>query len=117
VQSDSEKFMLAGPDDVQVSPQSITGIALILHELATNAAKYRALGHSQGKLLVSWTVSDVLLLEWSERGGPVHAAPSSSGFGGTLVQRTVEGRFKGTIEYRWKAHGLDIEIRIPLHSL
>jgi two-component sensor histidine kinase len=116
VQSDSEKFMLAGPE-VEISPQSVTGVALILHELATNAAKYGALGHAEGKLLVSWTVSDVLLLEWSERGGPVHAEPTGSGFGGTLVKRTVEGQFKGTIDYRWKAHGLDIEIRIPLHSL
>jgi two-component sensor histidine kinase len=117
VQADSEKFMLAGPEDVQISPQSITGIALILHELATNAAKYGALGHAEGKLLVSWTVSDVLQLEWSERGCPAHAAPSSTGFGGTLVKRTVEGQFKGTIEYRWKPHGLDIEIRLPMHSL
>jgi two-component sensor histidine kinase len=113
VQSDSEKFMLSGPD-LQVSPQSITGIALILHELATNAAKYGALGHSDGKLLVSWTISDLLQLEWSEREGPAHSTPTSTGFGGTLVKRTVEGQFKGTIEYRWKPHGLDIEIRIPL---
>ena len=118
VQSDSEKFMLAGPDNVLISPDSVTGIALIMHELATNAAKYGALGHAEGKLLVSWTVvSDMLQLEWSERGSPVKAAPSTTGFGGTLVKRTVQGQFKGTIEYRWEPHGLDIVIRLPLHAL
>src|ERR1700761_1890595 len=101
VQSDRDKVSLTGPDDVQISPQSMTGIALVLHELATNAAKYGALGHSDGKLLVSWTVTDVLDLEWSERGSPVQSAPSSSGFGSTLVRRTIEGQFQGTIEYHW----------------
>lgn len=117
VLSDSDKVLLAGPDDVEISPESMTGIALVLHELATNAAKYGALGHAQGKLLVSWTVSDMLRLEWSERGSPVQSMPSSTGFGSTLVKRTVEGQFKGVIEYGWKPHGLDIEIRLPLHCL
>jgi two-component sensor histidine kinase len=115
-QPDSEKFALTGPD-VQISPNSITGIALVLHELATNAAKYGALKHPDGKLLVSWTMSDVLDLEWSERGGPAASAPSRTGFGGTLTRRTVESQFKGTIKYRWEPHGLDISIRIPVTSL
>lgn len=115
-QPDSEKFALIGPD-VQISPNSITGIALILHELATNAAKYGALKHPDGKLLVSWTMSDVLDLKWRERGGPGASAPSRTGFGGTLTKRTVESQFKGTIEYRWEPDGLDISIRIPASSL
>jgi two-component sensor histidine kinase len=65
----SQKFPLTGPD-VQISPKSMTGIALILHELATNAAKYGALGHADGRLLVSWTVSKTLDLQWCERGNP-----------------------------------------------
>ncbi len=115
-QTGSEKFFLYGPD-VQISPRSITGIALILHELATNAAKYGALKHPDGRLLVSWAMSDVLSLEWSERGGPPSSAPSKTGFGGTLTRRTVESQFKGTIEYRWEPSGLDISIRLPMASL
>jgi two-component sensor histidine kinase len=115
VQTGSEKFLLAG-DDLNISAQSITGIALVLHELATNAAKYGALGHPDGKLLVLWKVAEVFELDWSERGSPA-AAPSRSGFGSMLVRRTVEGQFKGTIEYRWKPEGLDIGIRLPLHAL
>lgn len=115
-QQGSEKVSLTGPD-LHVSPKSITGIALILHELATNAAKYGALKHPEGKLVVCWTVSDVLSLEWSERGVPALSAPSRTGFGGTLTRRTVESQFKGTIEYRWEARGLDISIRLPMPSL
>jgi two-component sensor histidine kinase len=117
VQSDRDKVLLAGPDDVQIHPQSITGVALVLHELATNAAKYGALGHPDGKLLVSWTVSDTLDLEWSERGSPVQSMPTSTGFGSTLVNRTVEGQFKGVIDYRWDPQGLNVVIRLPLHAL
>ena len=116
-QADRDKVLLAGPDDVQISPQSMTGVALVLHELATNAAKYGALGHSDGKLLVSWTVTDMLDLEWSERGSPVQSAPSKTGFGSTLVKRTIEGQFKGTIDYRWDPQGLNVAIRLPLHAL
>jgi two-component sensor histidine kinase len=116
VQANSEKFSLIGPE-VSISPKAITGVALILHELATNAAKYGALGHPGGRLLVSWTTIDVLDLQWSERGGPVQAAPSGRGFGSTLIKRTVDGQFKGTIDYRWEAHGLDIAIRLPMHAL
>ncbi len=115
-QTASEKFSLSGPD-VQISPKSITGIALILHELATNAAKYGALKHPDGKLLVSWAISEVLSLEWSERGVPAPSAPSKTGFGGTLTRRTVESQFKGTIEYRWEPSGLDISIRLSIASL
>jgi len=115
-QPGSEKFFLSGPD-VQISPRSITGIALILHELATNAAKYGALKHLDGKLIVSWAVSDVLSLEWNERGVAAPSAPSRTGFGGTLTRRTVESQFKGSIEYRWEPSGLDISIRLPTASL
>ena len=111
----SEKISLSGPD-VQISPKSITNMALILHELATNAAKYGALKHAEGRLLVSWTVSDVLSLEWSERGF-APSPPSKTGFGGTLTKRTVESQFKGSIEYRWEPCGLDILIRLPKLSL
>jgi two-component sensor histidine kinase len=116
VQQGSEKFSLTGPD-VAISPKSITGVALILHELATNAAKYGALGHPDGKLVVSWTVSEALHLEWSERGNPARSAPSRTGFGGTLTKRTVESQFGGTIEYRWGPDGLNISIRLPVRAL
>ncbi|MCE4226227.1 GAF domain-containing protein [Methylobacterium sp. C25] len=117
VQDGTEKFMLAGSDDVLISPRAITGISLVLHELATNAAKYGALGHPDGKLLVSWSLAEMLQIEWSERGGPVPAARGAKGFGSKLIHRTVEGQFQGKIIYRWEPHGLDIMISLPVGML
>src|ERR1700753_3569189 len=100
VQPGSEKFSLTGPD-VSISPKAITGVALILHELATNAAKYGALGHPEGKLQVFWTVSEALDLDWRERGNPAPSAPSRTGFGGTLTRGTAGGQFGGPTARRW----------------
>jgi two-component sensor histidine kinase len=116
-QADAGKIVLQGPDDVQVSRKSITGIALILHELATNAAKYGALGRRDGTLSVSWSVSDVLELRWAEEGGPTVVAPTGTGFGSKLTKRTVEGQFHGTIAYDWRSDGLQVLIRLPAERL
>ncbi|WP_354042482.1 GAF domain-containing protein [Devosia sp. UYZn731] len=114
---EGDKFMLAGSDDLQISSRATTNIALVLHELATNAAKYGALSHPDGKLLISWSSVEDLQIEWSERGGPVPAAPTRVGFGSKLINRVVEGQLRGTINYRWEPHGLDIMIQLPLKSV
>ena len=90
---------------------------MILHELAMNAAKYGALGHPDGRLHVSWEVTDGLRLDWRERGGLVAAPPSKTGFGGRLIRRTVEIQFGGTIDYRWESVGLTIAIHLPSMAL
>lgn len=98
------------------SLQSVTGIALVLHELATNAAKYGALGHPDGKLIVSWTASDLLRLEWSERGSPAPAEPSNTGVGGNLIRARSKDS-QGTLKNGWDPNGLDIVIRISIRAL
>jgi two-component sensor histidine kinase len=113
VQDDGGRIVVAGPEDVQISPRAVTGIALILHELATNAAKYGALSRPEGRLLVSWCISNVLELQWSEEGGPEVNVPSGMGFGSRLTKRTVEGQFYGTIDYDWRPDGLCVVIRLP----
>jgi CheY-like chemotaxis protein len=66
-------------------------LALILHELGTNARKYGALSTSSGRIVLSWTVSDdCLSLEWVERGGPVTSLPEKTGFGTTLIEQSVK---------------------------
>jgi two-component sensor histidine kinase len=108
---------VAGPD-VMVSSSAITGIALVFHELATNAAKYGALRHGGGKLTVSWTISEALEVQWSERGHSEEiSAPSRSGFGSKLVRRMVEGQLKGTISYDWQPDGLSVNLTLPSAEL
>lgn len=110
----ADKVLLTGGNEL-VSPHAITGLSLILHELATNAAKYGALSMHDGRLMVSWAlVDDLFEINWSERGGPSPTPPTHSGFGSTLIKRTVERQFQGTINYDWRPEGLDVRLRLFL---
>ncbi len=82
-----DRFLLQGPDAV-LSDQTYTGIALVLHELATNAVKHGALSQSSGRVDLVWEVGDAdLRMHWTETGGPVVSKPESSGFGLNLLRR------------------------------
>jgi len=116
VEGKSDRVILSGPDDVMISPTTITGISMVLHELATNAAKYGALSAPYGVLTVTWERSTDLRLVWTERGSAT-CQPGHSGFGSKLTKRTIEGQYGGTIDYLWNDDGLDITIHLPLTSL
>jgi two-component sensor histidine kinase len=75
-----------------VKPDLIQPLMLVLHELATNAAKYGALSTPQGRVRFSWTVMTApgkISLDWRESGGPKVAAASSKGFGSRLLEGAV----------------------------
>ena len=110
------RVTLKGGEDIFISPDHLTAIALILHELATNAAKYGALGTLEGNVTVSCSRTDAVEILWSERGGPLVAEPSKMGFGSSLVKRSVEG-LRGEMTNYWKPEGLDVTMRIPVDAL
>jgi two-component sensor histidine kinase len=97
-----------------VGETAATGIALVLHELATNSMKYGALSEQTGTLdVTSATEADQILLTWLERGGPSVGAPDGpAGFGSQLVNRTVSGQLGGSINYDWSEGGLIVTLRI-----
>jgi two-component sensor histidine kinase len=97
-----------------VGHASATGIALVLHELATNSMKYGALSAPEGTLDISSIIEgDDILLTWLERGGPNVIAPEEGhGFGSKLVQRTVSGQLGGSIDYDWNEDGLIVALRM-----
>ena len=105
---------LDGPD-VAIRPSAITSLALVLHELATNAAKYGALSNPEGQVSVQWKLRDAgLELLWREAGGPVvESAPQRTGFGTVLAQRSVEMQLAGEIVYEWAPDGLRVRIVLP----
>jgi len=105
--------------DVEVSGSAVTGLALVLHEFTTNAAKYGALLVPTGSVRISSTVSDEdYSMTWTEKGGPaVLGPPAKKGFGGVLTSRTVKGQFGGELIYRWEPAGLEICMRLPLARL
>jgi two-component sensor histidine kinase len=112
------RIILNGPD-VPVGAKAVTGLALALHETATNAVKYGALSRPSGSVRVTWAArGDDLHLEWDETGGPfIDAAPLARGFGSILTERSVTGELAGKIEHDWRRNGLKLKLSVPLERL
>jgi PAS domain S-box-containing protein len=109
---------LNGPE-VQFGGEAVTSLALVFHELATNAAKYGALSTPAGVVAVRWLVeNDELVVTWTETGGPiVEHAPLAGGFGSILAERSVVGQLSGKLELNWQPEGLVAIIRVPTERL
>jgi two-component sensor histidine kinase len=112
------RIILNGPD-VPVGAKAVTGLALALHETATNAAKYGALSQPSGSIRVTWDASgDDLHLEWDETGGPeINVTPRARGFGSILTERSVADDLGGKIEHDWRRNGLRLKLSVPLERL
>lgn len=117
-EQDDGRIAIAGPE-VAVGGHAVTSLALLLHELATNAAKYGALSNASGRIAVIWTVEEGgLSLSWAERDGPsADGLANVDGFGTWLVDSTVKGQLQGQIARRWDAAGLTILMTMPLDRL
>jgi two-component sensor histidine kinase len=113
-----ERFMARGPK-ILLGERATNGLALVLHELATNAAKYGALKSESGLVELSWRAEDkMLVIEWGERGGPpIDRPPDTTGFGTRLSQSTVVGQFGGELRYDWRPEGLAVTITVPIENL
>ena len=107
-----------GPD-ILIRGKASMGLALLLHEMATNAAKYGALTLETGHVEVSWRVAeDELLLTWREHGGPpVNGQPEHEGFGSLLSRLTVTSQLGGKISHDWNYEGLTVNLSAPLARL
>jgi two-component sensor histidine kinase len=100
-----ERVVAEGPA-AMLLPATAQAVALALHELATNAAKYGALSTDTGKLQLKWSIgSEALEFEWTETGGPPAAPPSSLGFGLSIVRSSIEAQFRGGVVYDWQPEG------------
>jgi two-component sensor histidine kinase len=109
---------VTGPD-ITIDGASVTSFALLLHEFATNAAKYGALSLPEGLLDISCSESEeVFTVVWSERNGPlIEREPDSTGFGTLLAKATVHGQLHGEIRRDWKHEGLTITVAFPTRSI
>jgi PAS domain S-box-containing protein len=98
--------------DVPVGAASVTAFALLLHEFATNAAKYGALSVPQGHIDIQCSeAGSRFTMEWIERGGPpVAETAATEGFGGLLVRLTAKQQLRGEVERQWKRDGLEIRL-------
>ncbi len=113
-----QRIIIEGEDAV-FDDQAATPVALLFHELATNAAKYGALSNEEGSVsLQTRSQGKRFILEWTERGGPViEAAPDRTGFGTSLTQLSVESQLGGRLERRWEPEGLKVTADIPRTAL
>lgn len=113
-----EAIAIEGEDAI-FDDQAATPVALLFHELATNAAKYGALSMPEGRVTVrSGYTEDAFRLTWTEEGGPhLDGPPETSGFGFTLARLAVEGQLGGKLERRWEPTGLRLMATLPVTAL
>jgi PAS domain S-box-containing protein len=109
------RTQIDGPP-VMLKPDAAQAIAVALHELATNAAKYGALSEAAGQVRVEWSPSadGRLVLRWTETGGPPVRPPTRRGFGTHVMEAMIRGHVKGDVRLDWRAEGLACEITLPM---
>jgi PAS domain S-box-containing protein len=101
--------------EIQLQPATAQTLALALHELVTNSAKYGALSTLSGRLTIKWEIhADVLQMVWEERDGPLVEKPASRGFGTRSVIASIESQLGGQAEFDWRSEGLICRLSVPL---
>ena len=111
-EKDEGRVQIDGPQ-VLLEPNAAQVVAVTLHELATNAAKYGALSVPNGQIGLKWLheADGRLILHWREIGGPAVKTPTHQGFGTRVIERTI-GQLKGKARFDWHADGLVCEITL-----
>ena len=110
---DSRRIRVASPK-INVGEASSTSLALVIHELATNSAKYGALSVASGLLDVTCADDDgEVVIVWTERGGPIVAAPEKPpGYGSRMIARTLSAQLGGYIAMNWSREGVIATLRL-----
>jgi PAS domain S-box-containing protein len=113
----SRQVGIRGPD-VWLQPGAALTMALVFHELATNAVKYGALSVDTGRVALSWSLDTDnarLRLTWVESGGPAVTPPTRKGFGSRLIERGLRGEFRGSAMMDYRPSGLSctMEAQLP----
>jgi PAS domain S-box-containing protein len=110
---EAERIDVEGPG-VLLPPAVAQTLALALHELVTNAAKYGALSSDSGRIRIAWaTQQGQLTLTWAESQGPKVRRPSRDGYGTRVIKGGIEGQLGGRAEFDWRSDGLHCTLSIP----
>ncbi|WP_336488920.1 PAS domain-containing sensor histidine kinase [Methylobacterium nigriterrae] len=111
------RFAIRGPA-IEVGPKAALSLSLMMHELATNAAKYGALSVPEGRVMVDWEVAEAaeptVRLAWRERGGPPVSPPARKGFGSRLIERGLAGAVGGEVALAYEPAGVVCRVEAPL---
>ena len=111
--SHAGRLSISGPKFL-LEPTKAQTLALALHELATNAAKYGALSSASGRLSVEWELqADALTIRWQESAGPEAQIPKVTGFGTKIITGSIERQLGGEVRFEWPAEGLRCTLTVP----
>jgi PAS domain S-box-containing protein len=114
---DLSRIIATGPN-VSLPPAAAQSLALALHELVTNAAKYGALSSTAGQVHLNWEMNPgVLVLRWTETGGPAAIPPASPGFGTRIITAGIEGQLGGRAAFDWRPEGLQCVLTVPREEM
>ena len=108
-----------GPE-VVLSAEATQALAMVLHELVTNAAKYGALSTPDGRVCVHWgcrpngSSQSLLTIRWKETGGPPVMAPSRRGYGTSVICDLIPYELDGTVDIAYATDGVHCRIQFPL---
>jgi two-component sensor histidine kinase/CheY-like chemotaxis protein len=109
----ADRLDISGPK-VLLEPTKAQTLALALHELATNAAKYGALSTAAGRLGVRWELlDDALVIHWHESAGPETHKPAVTGFGTQIITGSIDRQLGGKTEFEWLPAGLRCTLTVP----
>ena len=110
----ADRVLISGPD-VLVTPEAYTVLALVMHEMMTNSAKYGALCDHRGKLEIDTRIDEYgdLAIQWREKNGPPVRAPKRSGFGSTIIEKSIPHELKGQATIRYELSGVEADFLIP----
>jgi CheY-like chemotaxis protein len=108
------RIRMDGPD-VALDPKAFATLALVVHEMMTNSAKYGALADSTGQVEVGWSLDkgSRLVIEWKESGGPPVQPPARRGFGTTIIERSIPFDLNGDAELRFDLLGVRARFVVP----
>ena len=113
VEGEAHRATCSGPD-VMVDPKAAQNIGLALHELATNASKYGALSTPEGRVNITWSLTEARFhLEWRETGGPPVQPPQARGFGQVVLERLASDALEGDVALDYAPEGLIWVLDIP----
>jgi two-component sensor histidine kinase len=112
------RVLIEGPD-LPLTEQSATGLALVFHELATNAVKSGSLSLPNGSVRLTLAVNDDhLAATWIEVGGPrLNGPPDQEGFGSLLMRQVIANQFGGELKHEWRGDGVTVHVSVPLERL
>jgi PAS domain S-box-containing protein len=117
-EGDVGRFEVGGPE-AHLGPKAATAMALALHELATNAAKYGALSTPEGRVSLTWGLEGEgmarrLHMSWRESGGPPVTPPEKTGFGTRLIEKGLKAELQANVRLDYAQSGLVMTLDAPL---